>query len=78
MAFTEQEREWMESRNFPAARFQRDDRKGGILDLKEDSGEPVLGKCPDCGFESPPGRCPTCGGLSLRQVWELCHNQKEK
>ena len=66
------------------------DWKGGILDLKtgdvyarqkskqEDSGRDALGKCPDCGFESPPGKCPICGGWSLRQVWELCYNQKKK
>lgn len=61
------------------------DWRGGILDLKtgavyvrqevkqDDSGQDVLGKCPDCGFEGPIGKCPVCGGIAFRPVWELVH-----
>lgn len=64
-----------------------DDWKGGILDLKtgevyvrqevkqDDKRQDVLGKCPDCGFESTIGECPVCGGILWRHVWELCHDK---
>ena len=64
------------------------DWRGGILDLKtgavydvrqevkhDDSGQDVLGKCPDCGFEGPIGKCPVCGGIAFRHVWGLVHDR---